>query len=108
MYSDLSLLLCVCEINYMFQLFLMFCRYLERVAPNIIHEPMWYYVDESGDVEGPVPQLNVRFWIDSGFFNETMQVRHEDFTHFLKLGTHDYFFLLLFSNIIHVSILTLL
>ena len=61
-------------------------RYLERVAPNIIHEPMWYYVDENGEVEGPVPQLNIRFWIDSGFFNEKMQVRHEDFTHFLKLG----------------------
>ena len=90
--SHSLLLLCVrADIIYLaklLQLLQLFyvSRYLERVAPNIIHEPMWYYVDENGEVEGPVPQLNIRFWIDSGFFNETMQVRHEDFTHFLKLG----------------------
>ena len=87
--SHSLLLLCVrADIIYLAKLLQLFyvSRYLERVAPNIIHEPMWYYVDENGEVEGPVPQLNIRFWIDSGFFNEKMQVRHEDFTHFLKLG----------------------
>jgi len=66
--------------------FLEFHEYLRRVAPNIIDEPMWYYIDEEGEIEGPTPQLCVRFWIDSGYFKYETKVRHEEYDNFLRLG----------------------
>ena len=66
--------------------FLELHEYLHRVAPNIVDEPMWYYIDAKGVTEGPCPQLCIRYWIDSGFFKPDTKVRHEEFPDYLTLG----------------------
>lgn len=61
-------------------------EYLLRVAPNVVEEPMWYYKDEAGAIEGPCPQMCFEFWIDSGYFKPETKVRHEEFQNYLHLG----------------------
>ena len=61
-------------------------QYLENVAPNVVDDPMWWYIDLQGEIEGPCPQICFRFWMDSGYFKPSTRVRHEDFPSFLPLG----------------------
>eukprot|EP00949_MAST-11_sp_MAST-11-sp1_P003988 g3988.t1 len=55
-----------------------FFEYIKIVAPQIVDAPLWFYKTDDGNVEGPVPQTCIEYWLAGGQFNPNVLVRHEN------------------------------
>ena len=45
-------------------------------------ESLWYYLDDSGNEQGPFPASDMRSWFDAGYFTSSTKVRTENETEF--------------------------
>ena len=51
-----------------------FYEYLSHIAPQVLEHKLWFYVDDDGVEEGPVPQINLEYWINRGQIKEDLKM----------------------------------
>ena len=68
-----------------------FHAYLDRVAPQVIAHKLWYYIDDEGNEEGPVPQINLEYWGNRGQVKDDLKVRREDYDDYHSIGPSNLF-----------------
>ena len=54
-----------------------FIAFMNHVAPDLFKDGMWYYADDEGAEQGPVPQRNIQAWMALGYLTPESLVRHE-------------------------------
>ena len=52
--------------------------FLRQHLPEVVDEPMWFYRDDAGDTQGPVPTEVLREWIQDKLVPGTLSVQHEE------------------------------
>ena len=63
-----------------------FHAYISVIAPQIIEHKLWFYIDDEGIVQGPVPQINLEYWGARKQLKPTTKVRREDYSDFHSMG----------------------
>ena len=63
-----------------------FYEYLSHIAPQVLEHKLWFYVDDDGVEEGPVPQINLEYWINRGQIKEDLKIRREDYEDYHSMG----------------------
>ncbi|PVU98417.1 hypothetical protein BB559_001560 [Furculomyces boomerangus] len=59
----------------------------EESLVSLLEEPVWYYKDPKGALQGPFSGLSMQEWFIAGYFPEDLHVRRKDWNEFETLAS---------------------
>ena len=63
-----------------------FHAYISHIAPQILEHKLWFYIDDEGSVQGPVPQINLEYWGHRQQIKPETKIRREDYDEYHRMG----------------------